>query len=133
MSDGNGWKSIPGYEGFYSASKGGQIRRDPGSPYCKVGRILKPKLHHSAVTDYHRVGLYRDGKLKNEFVHRLIMLTFEGPRPDGMDVCHGEGGSLVNRFDNLKYDTHAENIKYNIWMQTQQEKADSGSEDDSMV
>ncbi len=133
MNDGNGWKQIPGYEGFYSASMDGQIRRDPGSFGCPTGRILKPKLHHSATEDYHRIDLSREGEIKSHFIHRLIMLTFEGPCPDGNVVCHGQEGSLCNRRDNLKYDTQSENVKYGIWMQAQQKKADSGSEDDSMV
>lgn len=124
MNDGNGWKSIPGWEGLYSASKDGKIRRDPGSPSCRNGRILKPVFHHSAATDYMRVGLWRDGAVKREFVHRLVMLTFAGPCPKGNVVCHRDGNSFDNRLDNLKYDTQAANIRFNIWLQTQQKESE---------
>ena len=89
----------------------------------------KTAIHHSAATDYYKIDLSRNGEQKTHRVHRLIMAAFRGPCPEGQIVCHGEGGSLDNRLENLKYDTQSENIRYNIWMQSQQEKADSGSED----
>ncbi len=125
MSEGNGFKPIPGYEGIYSASESGEIRRDAGSPMCKIGRILKPRIQKSAWTTYHRVNLCRDGKNNTQRIHRLIMLTFVGPCPDGKVVCHKNGNSFDNRLENLKYDTQKENVRFNIWMQSQQEQTET--------
>ena len=118
------WQPIPGYEGWYSASSEGHIRRDPGSPYCKDGYVLKQYPHSSAATKYYRVNLSKEGKVRSVCVHRLVLLTFRGPCPDGKVGCHGEGGSLDNRLENLEYDTQQANIRQSIWMQSQQEASE---------
>jgi hypothetical protein len=38
-------------------------------------------------------------------VHRLILETFVGPCPEGMEACHADGNRLNNRLDNLRWDT----------------------------
>jgi len=35
--------------------------------------------------------------------------TQDGPRPDGMECCHGNGDSADNRVENLRWDTRANN------------------------
>ena len=39
------------------------------------------------------------------FVHRLVLLTFVGPCPDGMMCCHENGIGTDNRLANLRWDT----------------------------
>lgn len=41
----------------------------------------------------------------------LVMLAFVGPRPDGLDVCHGNGNPADNRLENLRYGTRSENMR----------------------
>lgn len=43
-------------------------------------------------------------------VHRLVMLTFVGPSPPGLEVRHLNGRPDDNRLINLAYGTHAENM-----------------------
>ncbi len=43
-------------------------------------------------------------------VHRLILLTFIGPCPEGLEACHDNGIPDDNRLENLRYDTHRSNI-----------------------
>lgn len=38
------------------------------------------------------------------------MLAFKGPRPNGKEVCHGDGVASNDRLDNLRYDTHLANM-----------------------
>lgn len=112
------WKDIPGYEGLYQASTEGQIRsldrRVPGichftgKPFYRTvrGRILRPgkycKAGHLSVVLGHGTA----GKP----VHQLIMLTFIGPPPEGMEVLHRNGDPTDNRLANLHYGTRTENI-----------------------
>jgi hypothetical protein len=43
-------------------------------------------------------------------VHRLVMRTFVGKCPEGMEVLHANGNPLDNRLENLRYGTRTENI-----------------------
>ena len=38
------------------------------------------------------------------------MLAFVGPCPPGMEVCHNDSNPKNNRLDNLRYDTHMNNM-----------------------
>lgn len=44
-------------------------------------------------------------------VHKLVMETFIGPCPDGLEICHADGNGHNNRLDNLRYDTKQANAK----------------------
>ena len=43
-------------------------------------------------------------------VHHLVLEAFTGPRPYGLEGCHGPGGSQDNRAEVLRWDTHRENL-----------------------
>lgn len=93
------WKDIPGYRGLYQASTFGHIKRSE--------RILKTrpctKYGHLAI------GLWENGNRKTYKVHRLIILTFVGPCPQGMETRHLDGNASNNKLDNLRYGTRSEN------------------------
>lgn len=60
------------------------------------------------------VKMHKDGKGKMKFVHLLVLLTFVGTCPKGMQGCHGDGDKLNNWKYNLRWDTignnHADKI-----------------------
>ena len=110
------WLPIPGYEGFYEASDLGRIRSvdrtispKGGPTYLCKGKIISTKF----VENEKRVviNLWKENKQKQFRLHKLIMLTFVGPRPEGMDICHYDGNAQNNRLDNLRYDTRSANIQ----------------------
>ena len=43
-------------------------------------------------------------------VHHLVLLTFVGPCPDGLEACHADDDRRNNRLSNLRWDTHQANI-----------------------
>ena len=112
------WKDIPGYEGQYQASTEGRVRsidhfvrgvcHYTGKNFYRLvkGRILKPgrfcKSGHVSV-------VLRRGT-NGIPVHRLIMKTFVGSAPTGMEVLHNNGIPTDNRLSNLRYGTRTENI-----------------------
>ncbi len=106
------WQSIPGFLGLYEASSLGRIRSL--DRYSKIGKgmgwrkgkVLRQSVHHSG---YMQVGLCREGKLSNFLAHSLVMLTFQGPRPEGQEVCHADGDRQNNAKSNLRYDTRIGN------------------------
>lgn len=111
------WMPVPGFDG-YDVSDHGRVRS--WRMYGKHShmrrtspRILKPKMSRSEIAigrPRHRVVLACNGHLRTVLVHRLVMAAFVGPCPDGMEVCHNNGNSTDNRLDNLRYDTHLNNL-----------------------
>lgn len=111
------WKDIPGYEGKYQASTAGRIRSIDrrvrvvvhGKEATRLmrGRVLRPgvcgKSGHVSVVLGHGAN--------GSPVHMLVAVTFIGPRPEGMDVCHNDGNPKNNTVTNLRYDTRSENNK----------------------
>ncbi|QIG57716.1 HNH endonuclease [Arthrobacter phage Sarge] len=103
------WRAIPGYEGHYEVSDDGQIRSLPrlnarNQPIG--GHILKPNVETDG---YQRVDLFMRGARSHVAVHRMVMLAFEGPCPEGQEVLHGDGNRVHNRLPNLSYGTRSEN------------------------
>lgn len=43
------------------------------------------------------------------YVHRLVLLAFVGPCPNGMQACHNDGDRANNRLANLRWDTVSAN------------------------
>lgn len=105
------WLPVVGYEGVYSVSSLGRVRREAGSLRCRVGRVLRPGLTGGSGPVEHRyyfVSLSQGGKRKNSYVHDLVAAAFLGPKPDGFVVDHTRN-KRDNRCDGLEYVTPAEN------------------------
>lgn len=103
------WKPVVGYEGLYSVSNQGRVRRDAGGSGARIGRILRPS---NVGSDGHLgVNLHRNRKATGFKVHRLVLVAFVGPCPEGMECCHGDDGNPRNNaLANLRWDTHAANL-----------------------
>lgn len=56
------------------------------------------------------MALYTNGERVECLVHRLVLLVFVGPCPDGMEACHGNDVPHDNRVENLRWDTRAANV-----------------------
>lgn len=101
------WKPVPGYEGWYSVSDRGRIRRDLGERGTQAGLILKLRPER-----YLRVYLWKEGRGKFRTVHRMVAAAFLGVCPVGLSVNHKNGQKWDNRPENLEYVTHAENAQH---------------------
>jgi hypothetical protein len=49
-------------------------------------------------------------KGRNYYTHRLVLLAFVGPCPEGLEGCHNDGDPSNNRLDNLRWDTRESNM-----------------------
>jgi len=63
---------------------------------------------------YHRVGLSRDGRRRFVPVHILVLTTFVGPCPSGMECRHIDGNPSNNHVANLAWGTRSENAQDKI-------------------
>ena len=107
------WKRIPGYEDYYEASIDGRIRsvdRENINATGIVRRLRGVELSPwKSPTGHLKVSLTVNGRGVSEWVHRLILLTFVGECPDGMECCHNEGNPKNNHVKNLRCDTPKSN------------------------
>jgi hypothetical protein len=53
--------------------------------------------------------LYRDKKKCRQYGAHLVLLTFVGPCPDGMECCHNDGNPSNDSKGNLRWDTYEAN------------------------
>jgi hypothetical protein len=103
---------IPGWEGRYGLDADGSVwsipreygGRKDGGKRLKTARGGR-KLNYLRVHLTDRT----TGRDFFAYVHHLAALTFLGPRPEGMEVLHGERGPLCNAPGNLRYGTPEEN------------------------
>lgn len=109
------WLPVPGYEGFYEASDLGRIRSldrmvrtNGGAMMLSAGRLLAGGTYKDG---HKHVTLCREGKRRTFTVHSVIMLTFVGPRPEGLEIRHLNGVPDDNRVVNLAYGTALENAE----------------------
>lgn len=89
------WRDIVNYEEFYQVSSCGRIRS------FHRGRVqfLKPQVTEDG---YLYVCLFKDGKIKNFFIHVLVAQAFI-PNPDNKpEVNHEDGNKSNNCVENLK-------------------------------
>jgi hypothetical protein len=55
------------------------------------------------------VQLQKDKRGHQFMVSRLVLTTFVGPCPDGMEGCHNDGNPKNNSLGNLRWDTRKAN------------------------
>ncbi len=107
------WQPVPGWEGLYEASDQGRIKSLDRPVRCMGGKFRTyPGSVLKTVSDkdgYQAVTLSKENRRTSRSVHRLVLETFVGPRPEGTECCHLNGLRGDNRRQNLKWDTHTNN------------------------
>jgi hypothetical protein len=101
-------KQIPKFFGYFADESGGIFSMRPicgGAKPPAEPRRLKPRNDRG----YFLVTLHKDGKQYIRKVHRLILETFIGSCPEGMECCHNNGMPADNRLENLRWDTPKNN------------------------
>jgi hypothetical protein len=105
------WKPIVGYEGFYDVSNMGKVRSYRVRGKVKTSGVPQRILAHTKNNNgYFYISLWKNLESKKRYVHILVLETFNGPKPDGMEVMHVDGNQLNNNIDNLKWATHRQNM-----------------------
>lgn len=113
MTQSERWKDIPSDEDYYQVSDLGRVRSKTRYVRHNCGGLKKVEgqilSQVSLPNGYRQVSMYRNGKRKVMLVHRLVMMSFVGECPEGMEVRHLNSNRADNRLSNLAYGTHSEN------------------------
>jgi hypothetical protein len=107
------WREVP-FDKNYMVSTMGRVKSLPRVVQCGPltgdgtraipGKILQPWL---LSTGYLQVAL---SKSKRYSVHRIVLETFVGPCPPGMEAAHNDGDRANARLDNLRWATKQGNM-----------------------
>jgi hypothetical protein len=98
------FKYVKGYESLYMVSNLGNVLSLRQS---KIMRKLKTG------SGYHSVTLYKDGKKKKQYIHRLVLTTFTVFKSE-MQVNHIDGNKLNNKLENLEWVNAKRNVRHAI-------------------
>ena len=127
------WRPVKGYEGRYEVSNMGRVRslqtkrlrhKDGREETVKIRFVMKNRDSRNnnfrsrqrgyTYENYLEVQLYKDGKHRDYYVHKLVAEAFIGPRPAGLVTDHKNGNKRDNRASNLQYITQAENKRKGV-------------------
>lgn len=106
------WVDAYDWEGFYEVSDQGRIRSKirEGKTTLGIrkygGKILSPVRKNNG---YMAVSFTCRGRREQVAIHRLILTSFKGKAPEGMEACHNDGNRANNWLSNLRWDTRKEN------------------------
>lgn len=98
-------KTIPGFPN-YSITKDGQVWSKPRRGSSTKGLYLRPA---SKKKGYLFVVLYKERKKCQRHIHSLVLETYIGSCPIGMQCRHLDGNPQNNNLDNLCWGTPKEN------------------------
>ena len=101
--DNERWKPVVGFEYFYEVSDAGRVRRRINGEVMTLGQDGK---------GYPMVNLSAPGKKRRAKVGRIVLETFVGPKPEGMEMRHFPiGDRTCNYLENLSWETRSQNQK----------------------
>lgn len=103
------WKSC--FDGYYSVSNRGRVRRERTGRGTQIGRILKPA---KGSRGYSCVDLYNGVTHRVINIHRLVAEAFLGPAAADAQVNHLNGVKSDNSVGNLEYVTCSENHRHSF-------------------
>lgn len=110
------WKDVIGYEGLYQVSNLGRVKSlkkwDVNKKiFVSEENILKPSDNGNG---YLIVGLRKERKRKNHYVHRLVAFAFVENVNNDNYVNHIDYDLRNNNANNLEWCTQKENVHHSV-------------------
>lgn len=107
------WKDIKGYNGVYQVSNLGNVRRIKLKEYNSteyiIDRNIKPTDNGNG---YKIVGLSKDNKRKNYYIHRLVAIAFIKNPNMYKEINHKDNQKSNNNVNNLEWCDRGYNVRY---------------------
>ena len=101
------------YTELYQVSNFGRVRsldRIDSNGHRRIkGKVLKLKVNNKG---YQYVGLYKDGKSKQFYVHRIVATMFIPNHDNLLVINHRDENKNNNYVENLEWCTHKYNTNY---------------------
>ena len=97
------YRDIPGFPGY-------RVGNDGSVWSCLAHRGTWMQMKKLLKLGYVNHWLRNDGKRSWQKAHRLVLLAFVGPCPEGMEACHNDGNPANNVLSNLRWGTRQENM-----------------------
>ena len=110
------WKDINGYEGLYQVSNFGNVK----SLHKYAGRTDRILSPGKTKRGYLGVYLFKNGKGKSLYVHRLVAQAFIPNPNDLSEVNHIDEDKHNNRVDNLEWCDRQYNVEYSMCISVNQ-------------
>lgn len=115
--DGEEWRDVVGFEGFYMVSSLGRIMRKFTSCQRINGhgravtypKILTPTIQRNRKQNYYYVTLSKSNKRYRMLVHRIVAMAFISNQLNRPEVDHIDGNGLNNNASNLRWCNRSEN------------------------
>lgn len=114
------YRNIEGFPGYRVGDDGSVWSLRRHGRRCKANRLLpsiatawrRLKTPVNPRSGYPSVALRVLGEVRTMLVHRLVLKSFVGSCPDGMEACHFPDRSRTNcKLSNLRWDTRKANSK----------------------
>ena len=112
------WKDVKGYEGLYQVSNLGRIKSSKRKVHA--GRNRTRWQYERIMSNYRTngngykiVGLNKEGKSKNKYIHRLVAETFLENPNNYKYINHKDENKANNCVSNLEFCTAQYNCTYN--------------------
>ena len=128
--EGENWKDILEFEGYYQVSNMGRVKSLHRVIHKSNGRIMtfKPKIllvnkHYK--NNYNSVFLRVFDKFKRKSLHRAVAECFLEPIENKTEINHIDSDKSNNRFDNLEWVNRGENQSHMSKNKTKTSKCQS--------
>lgn len=107
------WRPVVGWEGVYSASDQGRIRRDLRTGGAQGnGYVLADSVGPGFGSSWYVNLIHRPRKSVRPRIQELVWQAFVGPIPAGHRIGHRDGNKRRNALANLVLRTEAEQKRY---------------------
>lgn len=105
------WKDVVGYEGLYMVSNMGRVMSTKRASNKYIGDYLKNTIKSisSNKAGYSFINMYKDGKCKSKYVHRMVAQAFLPNQNNLLEVNHINGVKSDNSLQNLEWVSGSEN------------------------
>ena len=104
------FKDVKGYEGRYQVSNLGNVYSTPKDG--KPNKLLKQEIVKRNHTNYRRVSLSKEGKVKRFQVHQLVAIAFIPNSENKPHINHIDNNGENNNVNNLEWCTPQENMQH---------------------